>query len=708
MSTQQEVKTVYRACHLCEAICGVQVQVQGDRILSIRGDEENPFSKGYICPKATALQDIHEDPDRLRRPLRRTDSGWKEIGWDEALDFVAEKLVDLQKTHGNNSLGVYLGNPSVHNWGMLTHGAHLFKHLKTRNRFSATSVDQLPHQLVCHWLYGHQVLVPVPDIDHADWLMIVGGNPMASNGSLWTVPGFRHRAKALQARGGKLVVIDPRRSETAEIADEHHFIRPGSDAVFLLAMLQVIVSEQRVNIGHLSAALQDLEAALALVAPFTPEIAETVCGIPATQIRRLARQLATTPRAVVYGRMGVSVQEYGTLCQWAIQLLNIVTGHLDSTGGSMFNLPAFDLVMGPNSKPGHFGAWKSRVRGLPEFAGELPVAALAEEILTPGDGQIRGLITGAGNPVLSTPNGRQLETALSQLDFMVSIDIYLNETTRFADVILPPTSPLEHDHYDLALLPFAARNYAHYSPPVFDKPEGSLHDWEIFIGLGQRVAARMESKPLPPFTPLQALAMGLAAGPYAAPERSGLSLQSLLASPHGVDLGPLQSQFPDRIFHADKQIRCLPELIPAEIERLRASLTQVPPRFTLIGRRHVRSNNSWLHNATRLVKGKPRHQLLMHPQDAVDVGVRDGDWVHVASRVGEVEIEVQVTDEVMPGVVSLPHGWGHHRPGTRLQVANAQAGESVNDLTDDAFLDGISANAALNGVPVSIEASTPK
>lgn len=708
MNTQEEVKTVYRACHLCEAICGVQIQVQGERILSIRGDDENPFSKGYICPKATALQDIHEDPDRLRRPLRRTANGWQETSWDEALDFVAEKLVTLQKDHGNNSLGVYLGNPSVHNWGMLTHGAHLFKHLKTRNRFSATSVDQLPHQLVCHWLYGHQVLVPVPDIDHTDWLLVVGGNPMASNGSLWTVPGFRHRVKALQARGGKLVVIDPRRSETAEVADEHHFVRPGTDAVFLLAMLQVIVSEHHVNTGHLSAALQDLEPALALVEPFTPEIAETVCGIPATGIRRLARTLATTPRAVVYGRMGVSVQEYGTLCQWAIQLLNIVTGHLDTTGGSMFSLPAVDLVMGPNSKPGHFGAWASRVRGLPEFAGELPVAALAEEILTPGDGQIRGLITGAGNPVLSTPNGRQLETALSQLDFMVSIDIYLNETTRFADVILPPTSPLEHDHYDLALLPFAARNYAHYSPPVFDKPEGSLHDWEIFTELGRRVAALMDARPLPAFTPLQVLAMGLAAGPYAAPEQGGLSLPGLLAAPHGVDLGPLQPQLPARLYHQDKRIPLLPALIPGEIQRLRESLTQAPPRFVLIGRRHVRSNNSWLHNANRLVKGRPRHQLMMHPADAGEVGVGDGDLVHVSSRVGELEIEVQVTDEVMPGVVSVPHGWGHHRPGTRLQVANAQAGESVNDLTDDAFLDGISGNAAVNGVPVTIEASTPK
>lgn len=704
----KESRTVYRACHLCEAVCGVQIQVEDERIVSIRGDEENPFSKGYVCPKATALQDIHEDPDRLRKPLRRTESGWKEVSWEEALDFTAEKLVALQKEHGNNALGIYLGNPSVHNWGMMTHAAHLFKHLKTRNRFSATSVDQLPHQLVCHWLYGHQVLVPVPDIDNTQWLMVVGGNPMASNGSLWTVPGFRHRAKALQSRGGKMIVVDPRRTETADIADEHHFMRPGTDAAFLLAMLNVIVAEGLVKPGHLSEALTDLEAALAVAKPFTPAFAEVACGIPATEIERLAREFATTSRAVVYGRMGVSVQAYGTLCQWAIQMLNLVTGHLDTTGGSMFTLPAVDLVMGPNSKPGHFNAWQSRVRGLPEFAGELPVAALAEEILTPGEGQIHGLITGAGNPVLSTPNGRQLETALSQLDFMVCIDIYLNETTRFADVILPPTSPLEHDHYDLALLPFAARNFAQYSPPVFDKPAGSLHDWEIFIALGERVARLLGTHPLPPFTPQQVLMMGLSAGPYAPDERGGLSFARLQQSPHGVDLGALQSQLPGRLYtadksHADKKIPCLPAAIPAEAERCLEALRQEAPRFTLIGRRHVRSNNSWLHNSQRLVKGKARHQLLMNPEDAAGLGIEEGAWVCVESRVGEVDIEVSITDEMMPGVVSLPHGWGHHRPGTRVRVAETHAGESVNDLTDDAYLDGISANAALNGIPVHIQ-----
>jgi anaerobic selenocysteine-containing dehydrogenase len=696
-------RSVHRACHLCEAICGVRIDVEGDRIVRIAGDEAQPFSQGYICPKATALQDIHEDPDRLRRPMKRVGSEWVEISWDEALDLAAERLVAVQQTYGGNALGVYLGNPSVHNWGMVTHGPHLYKLLKTRNRFSATSVDQLPHQLMCHWMYGHQVQVPVPDIDRTQLLVIIGGNPMASNGSLWTVPGFRHRVKALQARGGQLVVIDPRRSETADIADRHHFIRPGTDAALLLAMLQVIGAEGLANTGHLAPHLDAFSEALAAVADFTPEWAAPLTGIAAADIRTLARQIAGTRQAVVYGRMGISVQAFGTLCQWAVQMLNIATGHLDTEGGSMFNSPAIDPVWGHGSKPGHFNVWRTRVRGLPEFGGEMPVAALAEEILTPGDGQIRALITGAGNPVLSTPNGRQLDDALAGLDFMVSIDIYLNETTRHAHLILPPTSPLEHDHYDIALLPFAARNFAQYSPPVFDKPDGSLHDWEIFTALGKRVAALTGAKPLPDMTPAQILAMGLAAGPYAA---SGLSFNRLVESVHGVDLGPLKPQFPERLYHPDKRIRCLPEALVPEFQRVRESLALPGDgELLLIGRRHVRSNNSWLHNSQRLVKGPARHRLVMNPEDAARTGVSDGGRVTVTSRVGSIVVEVQVSDEVMPGVVSLPHGWGHDRAGIRAAIAQSHAGVSVNDITDEQFLDGISANVALNGVPVRVVAA---
>ncbi|MGB1061454.1 MAG: molybdopterin oxidoreductase family protein, partial [Ketobacter sp.] len=535
-----------------------------------------------------------------------------------------------------------------------------------------------------------------------EYLIIVGGNPMASNGSLWSVPGFRLRAKALQKRGGKLVVIDPRRSETAVIADQHEFVRPGTDAFLLLAMAREIFANGWVKTGHLSGHLADLDKAEQAVAEFTLEMAAEKTGIAADTIRQLAYDLAHTERAAIYGRMGISVQQFGAICQWGIQLLNIITGHLDVPGGYTFSLPAVDMVWGPMNKPGHFNAWQTRVRGLPEFGGELPSSALAEEILTPGEGQIRALVTGAGNPVLSTPNGEQLEGALEGLDFMVSLDFYINETTRFADVILPPTSPLEHDHYDLALSAFAVRNVAKYSQPVFDKPAGALHDWEILAALGERVSRLKGMEPMPAYPPEMVLNMGLQSGPY----KDQLNLRMLKDNPHGVDMGPHESQFPERLVHADKMIRCAPAPVLEDLQRLLAhSDQQEDLPFRLIGRRHVRSNNSWMHNYQRLVKGKGRCQLMMHPDDVSRLGLQSGQSVAVSSRVGRVVAELEATDEVMPGVVSLPHGWGHGRNGVQAQIAQAHAGVSVNDLTDDQFLDELSGNAALNGVPVAISAA---
>ncbi len=538
--------THYRACHLCEAICGLVIQTEGERILSIKGDPDDPLSRGHICPKAVALRDIHEDPDRLRRPVKKVagaDGGvqWQEIGWEEALDAAARGLVEVVRQHGIHALGVYLGNPSVHNYGMLTHQSDLFRHLRTNNRFSATSVDQLPHHLVALWLFGHKLLFPIPDIDHTDYFLMLGANPIASNGSLWTVPDVKKRIRDLKTRGGKLVVIDPRRTETAELASEHHFITPGTDALFLLAVLHTIFAEDLAEPGHLAAFTTGLEEVERSIHGFTPELAAQHTGIDADTTRRIARELAHAEAAICYGRLGVSTQAFGTLCQWLIQVINIATGNLDRPGGSLFTLPAVDQVA--TTGPGGFGRHHSRVRGLPEFDRELPVAALAEEITTPGEGRIRALFTGAGNPVLSTPDGRALDEALAQLEFMVSLDPYINETTRHADLILPPTSPLEHDHYDLAFHVNAMRNTARYNPPVFDKPEGSLHDWEIFSELGRRVAQLLgtEAKPT---APGPAHRHGAAHGPYA---DRGLSLDALKAQPSGVDLGPLQPQLPARL-----------------------------------------------------------------------------------------------------------------------------------------------------------------
>ena len=696
-------QTHYRACHLCEAICGLVIETDDKEILSIKGDRDDPLSRGHICPKAVALRDIHEDPDRLRRPVKRVtgEKGkhhWQEIEWEEALDTTARRLVETIERHSVHAVGIYLGNPSVHNYGMMTHQGNLFRYIRTNNRFSATSVDQLPHHLAALWLFGHKSLFAIPDIDHTDYFLMLGANPLASNGSLWTVPDVKKRIKALKDRGGRLVVIDPRRTETARLANEHHFITPGTDALFLLGLLHTLFEEKLADPAHLADFTTGLPEVERAIAGFTPEFAADHTGIDAAQTRRIARELAAAGAAICYGRMGVSTQAYGALCQWLIQVINIATGNLDRPGGVLFTTPAVDMLA--TTSPGGFGRHRSRVRDLPEFDRELPVAALAEEITTPGEGQIRALFTGAGNPVLSTPNGRQLDNALQQLDFMVSLDPYINETTRHADIILPPTSPLEHDHYDISFHLLAMRNTTRYTEPVFDKPEDSLHDWEIFAELGNRVAALLGQEPQPVMPPAQIVDLGLQSGPY---KDQGLSLQALRDKPSGIDLGPLRAQLPGRLCTRDKQIRCdTPEPL-ADLGRLRAEFEQPHHGLLkLIGRRHVRSNNSWMHNYRRLVKGKERCTLLMHPRDMSRRDIDDGATVTISSRAGSVNVPVEASEDMMPGVVSLPHGYGHDRKGIRMAIASEHPGVSCNDLTDDRYLDQLSGNAALNGVLVSV------
>ncbi|HBO5808477.1 TPA: molybdopterin oxidoreductase family protein [Pseudomonas aeruginosa] len=696
----------YRACHLCEAICGLAIETESDeggvpRIRSIKGDPQDSFSRGHVCPKAVALQDIQDDPDRLRQPLRRVGSEWQPIGWDEAFALVASRLGEIRERHGNDAVAVYQGNPSVHNYGLMTHSNYFLGLLKTRNRFSATSVDQLPHHLVSQQMYGHGLLIPIPDIDHTDFMLVLGGNPLASNGSIMTVPDVEKRLKALKARGGRLVVVDPRRSETAAIADRHLFIRPGQDAALLLGILNTLFEE---HLGRPTPLPVDgLERVREAVAVFDAESMSVRCGVPAESIRQLARDFAAAERAVCYGRMGVSTQAFGTLCQWLVQLINLVTGNLDRVGGALCTSPALDLVA--STSGGHFDRWRSRVSGLPEYGGELPVAALAEEILGEGEGQVRALVTVAGNPVLSTPNGRRLEQALDGLEFMLSIDLYINETTRYADLILPPTAPLEHDHYDTTFNVFAVRNVTRFNEAVLPRPEGALHDWEIFVGLARAFAARNGLELKPTLEPQQMLDLGLRAGAYGDRSEHRLSLATLREHPHGIDLGPLRPNLAPRLKTAGQRIQAAPPLFVDDLQRFAAQPLPASDQLLLIGRRHVRSNNSWMHNYHRLVKGKPRHQLLMHPRDLEGRGLVDGQRVRVRSRVGSVEVEVAASSEMMPGVVSLPHGWGHARPGVQLAIARAQAGVSANDLTDERHLDLLSGNAALNGLPVEVEAA---
>ncbi|HYV14244.1 MAG TPA: molybdopterin-dependent oxidoreductase [Pyrinomonadaceae bacterium] len=710
----------YRTCNICEAICGVEITSAGDQRLDIRGDKADPFSRGYICPKAVALQDLHYDKDRLKHPVRRTAGGWERISWNEAFNEVAQNLKRIRTQHGRNSVATYLGNPTVHNYGAILFAPPFLRSLRTRNKFSATSVDQLAHHLAAFLMFGHQLLLPVPDVDRTKYFLILGANPAASNGSMMTAPGMSRRLEEIRKRGGKVVLIDPRHNETARFADRHIFIRPGTDVLLLLALLHVIFEEKLTKPAPFT---KGVETIANLVTQFPPERVAEITRIDSDQIRTLAREFAAAESAVCYGRIGLSTQEFGGVCQWLINVLNIVTGNLDRPGGAMFPLPAFDPVSAPESiaPRGSFARWHSRVRKLPEFSGELPVAALAEEILTEGDGQIKAFVTLAGNPVLSTPNGRELDRALASLEFMVSIDCYINETTRHAHIILPPVSSLERGHYDLAFHLLAIRNTTKFSPPLFERSVETRHDWEILLELETRMkhdrfiggVRRQLSKQF--LTPERILDLGLRFGPYGArlnPFSKGLTLRKVRKAVHGIDLGPLTPCLPGRLQTGDKQIDLAPEILVKDVERVRARFLndaayEANGHLLLIGRRQLRSNNSWMHNIERLVKGnpaKPQCTVLMHPSDAANRDLLNGQKVVVRSRVGSIVLPVEISEEIMRGVVSIPHGWGHDRDGNQQTVAQQHAGASINDLTDQQSLDALCGTAAFNGTAVTVAA----
>ncbi|KRE42998.1 molybdopterin-dependent oxidoreductase [Knoellia sp. Soil729] len=707
MSTEAETVR-HITCVLCEASCGLEVRLRGPEIVSIKGHAQDPLSRGHICPKGVALQDLHTDPDRLRRPVKRVDDSFLEIGWPEAIDLAADLLAGVQQRHGRDAVATYLGNPNVHSLGALTHGTALPRALGSKHVFSATSVDQLPHHVVAWAMYGHQFLLPVPDIDRARLIVLVGTNPMASNGSLWTVPDFPGRLRELRSRGGRLVVLDPRRTETAAVADEHHFVRPGTDATVLLALLHVVLAEDLARPADYVDGLEELRVA---VADFTPELAESVSGVAAEAIRELARDVAAG-EAAVHGRMGVSTQEFGVLCQWAIQCLMAVTGNLDRPGGTMFSSPAVDIVARGLIGRGHRGRTSSAVRGLPAFGGELPVSVMGEE-MEGSSPAIHGLLTVAGNPVSSTPAGARLSERLAGLEAVVAIDPYINETTRHAQVILPPTGPLERDHYDLIFHTLAVRNTARWSPALFPRGEDQRHDWEIARDLVQALARKRGKRlPLRQWLRLR-VSPRVAVDGLLRSSRRGLSVRTLARTPGGVDLGPLEPRLPDRLHTEGKRVLLTPPVLVAGLAALRARLPELRQAaesddLLLVGRRHQRDNNSWMHNSSRLTRGRPRHQLLMHPDDLASRGLADGSLVTVTSEVSSLQVEVRATDEVMRGVVSLPHGYGHRRPGVRLRHAVDVPGVTMNDLTDPARVEGVSGNAVLNGIPVVVTAATPR
>lgn len=730
-------RVAHRICPLCEACCGLELRIVDDRVTSIRGHDADVFSAGFICPKGAALRELHEDPDRLRAPLVRRDGVHVEVTWDEAFAEIERRLSPLVAAHGRDAVALSLGNPSAHKLGLLLYGARLGRALGTKNVYSASTLDQMPKQLSAGLMFGHWLSIPVPDIERTQLLVVLGANPVASNGSLWTVPDFRGKAKAMQARGGRLVVIDPRRTETAALADQHVFIRPGSDVFLLLGIAHELFAAGLVRLSRLAPHVSGLDAIERAVADFAPDTVAARCGVAASVIRELAHALATTERAALYGRIGTCTQEYGTLASWLVDVINVLTGHLDAPGGAMFpKAAAFatNTIGAPGRGKGiTFGRRTSRVSGAPEVFGELPMGCLAEEIETPGEGQVRALITIASNPVLSAPNGPRLAAAFDRLDLMISVDVYLNETTRHADVILPGLSPLEEMHYDLAFPQLSWRNAARYSPPVFAPSPERPAEWQILLrliaiatgrgagadlrALDDELAVADVQRIVGPQAELILRALGDVAGPERLLDLAlrggpygdrfgmvpdGLTLARLKAAPAGIDLGPLEPRVPEMLRTPSGTIELAPPLLLDDLARVRADLARPVPDLVIVGRRQLRSNNSWMHNLPSLAKGPFRCTALVHPTDAGRLGLADGARARISRGERSIDVVVEVSDEMMPGVVSLPHGWGHDRPGTRMHVAAERPGANLNAILDETARDPLSGNAVLSGVAIEM------
>ena len=739
----------YRTCHLCEATCGLELHMNDREITLVRGDRDDVFSHGYLCPKGTAIKQLETDPDRVRAPMIRRGDTWHEVGWDDAFAEIATRLREIRAAHGNDAVAAYLGNPNAHNLGPVIYNRVLLQSLGSNNVFSASTVDQMPKQVSAGLMFGTALSIPVPDLDRTDYLLMLGANPFASNGSLMTAPDLPARLRAIRARGGRIVVVDPRRTKTAEEADEHVAIRPGTDALFLFAIAHVLFADGLVDLGDVAEHVEGLDVVRDLARGFEPDRVAGPTGVDGDTVRRIVRELAGAPTAAVYARIGTCTQEFGTLASWLVDVLNVLTGNLDRPGGAMFAKPAAGSA-NTGGKPGtgrgvRFGRRSSRVRGLPELFGELPVVCLAEEIETPGPGQIRALLTMAGNPVVSTPESQRLDDAFATLEFMVSVDIYLNETTRHADVILPAEPELARGHYDIALYNLAIRNVANYSPPVIDLGAGELAEWQILLRLaailagqgadadidalddfvitglvqkavtraGSNVEGRDPDELLKELAarrgPERVLDFMLRTGPYGdgfGADPDGLTLAVLEAHPHGVDLGPLQPRVPEVLRTSSGRIEIAPDPCVQDVDRLRALLDRPLPNLVLVGRRDLRSNNSWMHNLPVLVKGKDRCTLHVNPEDARRAGLTDGAPVTLRSAAGAIVVPVEVTDTVRPGVVSMPHGWGHDMPGARLTVAATRAGANSNVLSRTDLFDPLSGNAVLNGIPVELEPVT--
>ena len=749
-SENGQTGTHYRTCPFCEAICGLEIETSGEKVVSIKGDTRDVLSGGFLCTKGLAIGDLHHDPDRIKKPLiKQEDGGFQEASWDEAFALIEKNMNRVIDEHGRDALGIYLGNPNVHNISLAFYTGALIRAMRTKNIYSASSVDQLPKQVSSGLMFGTSLSVPIPDLDRTDYMLMLGANPMVSNGSLWTSPDVPGRLRKLKERGGKLVVLDPRLTITARQADEHLYITPGADAYFLFGIIHTLFEEKLTDTGDLTEHLLDLEKVEELAKEFSPEVVAPRCGIDADTIRRITREFAAAKSAICYGRIGTCTQEFGATASWLLDVVNILTGNLDKPGGVMFPMPlAGSSNTGPKTgkeKGVKVDKRKSRVRGLPLIYGETPVACLAEEIETEGKGQIKAMFIIAGNPLVSTPDTERLTRAFEKLDFMVSLDIYQTASNYHADVILPGLSPLEDSHYDFAFGSFMVRNAGNYSPPVFEKSPEQLAEWEILLRLaailsgkgpdvdiketdaaglkgwvqamGHRVLGEKSADDIVAALgdepgPDRILDFLLRAGPYGdqfGAQPDGVSLARLKENPHGIDRGPMEPRIPEVLRTASGKIEMAPPVLVKDVERLRTKLGAESPRMVLIGRRHIKSNNSWMHNIERLAKGETRSALMVNPADAGELGLADGGRALVSSRVGKLEAPVQVTSDIMPGVACLPHGWTGHggngkgSPIASQKVASKYPGVNTNILADTEGFDPVSGNAILDGIPISIQ-----
>ncbi len=697
-----QIEKHYRACNLCEAICGLEITTKKREIISIHGDKKDPISKGYLCAKALALKDLYEDPDRLTQPRIRSGSHWRTIDWESAIQLTVEKLLKVRTEFGRHAVAVYQGNPTVHNIGMMTHGREFYQSLQTRNHFSATSVDQLPQQLVALWMYGHQLLLPIADLDRTQLLVLIGHNPIVSNGSLMTAPNIRHQLQKLNKRGGKLVVIDPRLTETAAFAQSHLAPHPGSDFYLLAAIVRQLLIHQPHPPPRLQHLVEDYEKLIHLFQPFNFTLASRKTGIPASSIEQLVTDIVQAESAVVHGRLGISTHQNGTLCHWACQLINLISNNFDAEGGALFAQPAIDLTQLP---PGHFATEFSRVDTLPNFCGEFPVSCLQTEINTPGDDQIKALILSAGNPVLTTPAGHQLAEAIKSLEFCVAIDFYQNESSGLADIILPPTMALERDHYDLIFYHFAVRNSARLNQALWPRDENQRHDWEIFNALNEAYNKNLHRTAtlLPDPSVLVDLGLRAASNPLNS-SVDELSLDSLIQQPHGLDLGPLTSNAQTKLKTPSGKIQCAPAALIDAMQSLKRTNmgSAADTEYRLISRRDSRSNNSWGHNYVRLTKGRSRFYASLHPDNMNQLGISDGQTIRISSTKGDITLPVRADATLLRGVICVPFGWGHRYEESQTEHAKRVGGHSINDLTEPNRYDPVSGVAALTGTPVKI------